>query len=78
MKQMTCRQLGGACDLVLEAETFSEMAELSKKHGSEMYQKQDPQHMEAMQKMQALMNDPEGMQNWFNSKQAEFDALPEI
>ncbi|MDB9932834.1 hypothetical protein OAD28_09005 [Flavobacteriales bacterium] len=39
MKKMTCKQLGGACDLVFEANTFDEMAELSKQHGTEMYQK---------------------------------------
>ncbi len=31
MKTMTCRQLGGACDKKFHAETFDEMAELSKK-----------------------------------------------
>ena len=30
MKTMTCRQLGGACDLGFRAESFEEMAELSK------------------------------------------------
>ena len=39
MKTMTCRQLGGACELEFRANTFEEMAELSKKHGMEMFQK---------------------------------------
>jgi hypothetical protein len=33
MKGMTCRQLGGACDLVFLAQSFGEMAEQSKQHG---------------------------------------------
>ena len=41
MKTMTCKQLGGACEMAFHAETFEEMAELSKQHGIEMYQQQD-------------------------------------
>ena len=33
MKTMSCRQLGGACDKEFHANTFEDMAELSKKHG---------------------------------------------
>lgn len=74
---MTCKQLGGACDMVFQAETFNEIAELSKQHGTEMFQKQDPAHLEAMGKMRALMNSPEAMQKWFLEKKAEFEALAE-
>jgi hypothetical protein len=75
MKSMTCKQLGGACDEIFRAETFEEIAELSKKHGGLMYQKQDPAHIEAMNQMQKLMQNPSDMQQWFESKRAEFDAL---
>ena len=77
MKTMTCKQLGGACDLKFHAETFDEMAELSKQHGMEMFQKQDEAHLEAMNKMQDLMQSPEKMQAWFEGKRKEFAALPE-
>ena len=77
MKTMTCKQLGGACDLTLRAETFEEMAELSKQHGMEMFQRQDAAHLEAMKSMQELMQSPADMQAWFESKQREFEALPE-
>jgi hypothetical protein len=77
MKSMTCNQLGGACDKVFQAETFEEMAQLSKQHGTEMFKIQDPAHLEAMGKMQELMKSPDSMQKWFMDKQAEFDALPE-
>ncbi|MGX9517354.1 DUF1059 domain-containing protein [Vibrio mediterranei] len=75
MKSMTCRQLGGACDLVFEAETFEQIAELSKRHGMEMYQKQDPAHLDAMNKIQAMMQNPEEMKAWYEEKKREFDAL---
>lgn len=77
MKSMTCKQLGGACDLVFRAATFDEMADISQKHGMAMHQKKDADHLKEMQKMGALMKNPEAMQQWFASKRAEFEALPE-
>jgi len=77
MKMMTCRQLGGACDEVFSAKTFEEIADLSKVHGLEMFQKKEPAHLEAMQKMRDLMSKPDAMEQWFESKRQEFDSLPE-
>ena len=77
MKEMTCKQLGGACDEIFQADSFEEMAELSKKHGMEMFQKGDAAHLEAMQKMKELMQSPDAMNQWFENKRKEFDALPE-
>ena len=76
MKKMTCKQLGGACDKEFQASTFEEMAELSKQHGMEMFAKQDPDHLEAIGKIQAMMTNPAAMQEWFDAKRKEFDALP--
>ena len=77
MKTMTCKQLGGACDQEFHANTFEEMAELSKKHGMEMFQQQDEAHLKAMQEMKALMQSPEAMQEWFEGKRKEFETLPD-
>lgn len=77
MKTMSCKQLGGACDKEFHAETFEEMAELSKQHGMEMHQNQDAAHLEAMQKMQELMTNPDDMKKWFDAKRQEFNDLPE-
>ncbi|WP_415884661.1 DUF1059 domain-containing protein [Neptuniibacter sp. QD29_5] len=73
---MTCRQLGGGCDLEFKANTFEEMSELAKQHGMEMFQQQDTDHLAAMQKVQLMMLDPEAMQAWMNEKREEFNALP--
>lgn len=73
---MTCRQLGGACDLEFKAETFEEMANLSQQHGVEMFQKGDAEHMKAMDEMISLMNTPEAMNKWLDEKRREFEALP--
>lgn len=55
MKTMTCKQLGGACDKEFHAKTFEEMAEMSKKHGMEMYKKGDEEHIKVMREMKELI-----------------------
>jgi len=77
MKTMTCKQLGGACDKEFTAETFDEIAEMSKAHGMEMYQASDADHLKAMGEMQELMQDPKAMGAWFENKRKEFDAITE-
>lgn len=77
MKTMTCKQLGGACELEFKASSFDEMAELSKKHGMEMFQQGDEAHLQAMNEMQSLMQNSDAMKAWFDNKRAEFDALPD-
>ena len=77
MKTMTCNQLGGACDKTFSANTFEEIAELSKQHGMEMFQKEDKAHLDAMAKMKEMMNTPDAMREWFENKKREFDALPD-
>ena len=75
MKTMNCKQLGGACDLAFHANTFEEISEMSKQHGMEMFQKKDEAHLNAMNQMQQLMQKPEAMAEWFESKRQEFEAL---
>ena len=77
MKTMTCKQLGGGCDKEFHANSFDEMAEQSKKHGMEMMQKGDENHLKAMNEMRAHMKTPDAMQEWLQNKRREFDALPE-
>lgn len=77
MKTMTCKQLGGACDKEFRASTFEEMAEMSKKHGMEMFQIGDAEHIEVMNGMKELMSNPEAMNKWMEGKRKEFEALPE-
>ena len=77
MKTITCKQLGGACDLEFKVETFEEVMELSKQHGMEMFQKGDAAHMEAIQKMMQLMQSQDQMTAWLEQKKKEFEALPD-
>jgi len=74
MKTMTCKELGGACDQEFSADTFEEIAEMSKKHAQEMYTKGDEAHMQAMKEMQDFMQSPEKMQQWMQEKREAFNA----
>lgn len=75
---MTCQQLGGACGIVFMADTFEAIAEMRKKHGMEMFQAGDAEHLEAMNNLRNLMQIPAAMEQWLNGKKKEFDALPDI
>ena len=77
MKIMTCKQLGGACDKEFHANSFEEMAAMSKQHGRDMFQQNDEAHLSAMNEMQQLMQKQDAMTEWFESKRKEFKALPE-
>lgn len=77
MKTMTCKQLGGACDMKFHANTFEEIAEMSKSHGIDMFRKGDKAHLEAMNEMKTMMEQPQKMEEWFKNKRKEFEDLPE-
>ena len=74
---MTCNQLGGACDKEFHANSFEDIAEMSKQHGMEMFQKKDEAHLKAMNNIQELMKKSGEMEKWFEMKRKEFEALPE-
>ncbi len=74
---MNCNQLGGACEKEFHADTFEEISEMSKQHGVEMFNNNDEAHLKAMNEMQELMKNPGAMNDWFENKRKEFEALPE-
>lgn len=77
MKTMTCHQLGGACDATFTANTFEEIAQLSKNHGMEMFKNNDTPHLEAMQKMRDYAQTPNAMERWYAEKKELFNSLPD-
>ena len=78
MKKMTCKQLGGACDVEFVGESFDEIATQSKKHGMEMFQIGHQAHIEAMNEMQKMMKEQSDFAKWFESKKEEFNKLNNI
>ena len=59
------------------ANSFEEMAALSKQHAMEMFQKRDEPHLKAMNEMQKLMRSPSDMSAWMDNKRKEFNSLPD-
>ena len=76
MKTMTCKQLGGACDQTLSANTFDEIAMMVSKHAREMVQQGDAAHIQAMNEMRSNMTSPDAMTAWMDEKRKAFNALP--
>ena len=77
MRAMTCKQLNGACDKEFHANTFEEMAQLSKQHGMEMYQKGDKNHIKKMNEMMDIMKDSKKMKKCMDNMRKDFDESPE-
>lgn len=75
MKTMTCKQLGGACNQEFQANSFAEIAEMSRRHGMQMTQNNDAAHLKSMNDMRELMQTPDAMADWFETKKNEFDVL---
>lgn len=42
-----------------------------------MFQQGDQEHLKAINDMKELMQKPGAMEEWFNGKKNEFNALPE-
>lgn len=78
MKQMTCQQLGGVCDVAFQGESFEEIANQSKAHAMEMFAAGDQAHIEKMNEMRELAAQPGAVEKWMAEKMAEFNNLPKV
>ena len=75
MKTMTCKQMGGPCDVAFTADTPDEMIQLGSAHVTEMADK-DSEHKKAAEMMAAAQTNPALAQEWDKKFQADFAALP--
>ncbi len=76
MKAMTCRQLGGACDLQLHGETADEVIKLQDKHLNDVAGG-DEAHAAALKEMKGRWKHPVSGMKWYKNTKREFAALPE-
>jgi len=77
MKTMTCRQLGGPCDLALRGKTANEVIKAQDGHLKEMVAKGDETHESALKEMQARWKNPLSGMGWYRKTKREFASLPE-
>ena len=77
MKTMTCRQLGGACDLALSGETADEVIQAQDKHLKQIVAGGDTDHEAALKDMKGRWKNPIKGMGWYKQTKRDFAALPE-
>ena len=77
MKTMTCRQLGGACDLALSGETADQVIQAQDKHLKEFVASGDEAHQDALKDMKGRWKNPVKGMGWYKQTKRDFAALPE-
>jgi hypothetical protein len=74
---MTCKQLGGACDLALQGDSADEVIKLQDKHLKEVVAAGDEAHQDALKEMKGRWKRPLSGMAWYRNTKREFAALPE-
>jgi hypothetical protein len=74
-KTMTCKQLGGPCDLPLQGRTADEIIKLQDKHLKDVVAGGDATHGDALAAMKGRWKHPLSGMKWYRSVKREFAAL---
>jgi predicted small metal-binding protein len=77
MKTMTCRQLGGPCDLEHRANTADEVIKAQDRHLKEAEQTGDATHRPARDAMKGRWRHPKRSMDWYGEMKQAFADLPE-
>lgn len=77
MKTMTCKQLGGACDLAFHTNTADEAIKAQDAHLKETAAAGDESHKQASEDMQKRWKNPFKGMGWYMQMKKTFKALPE-
>lgn len=76
MKTMTCKQLGGACDLALTGEDANEIIHAQDRHLREVVAAGSREHEPALRDMKARWRRPVSGMKWYRQVQRDFAAMP--
>ena len=77
MKTMTCRQMGGPCDLAFHGRDANEVIKAQDRHLKEVVAAGDTTHEAALKAMKGRWKNPIGGMGWYNQTKKDFAALPE-
>jgi hypothetical protein len=77
MKTMTCRQLGGPCDLALPGQNANDVIKAQDKHLKDAVAAGDATHAAALKDMQGRWKNPIAGMGWYRQAKRDFAALPE-
>lgn len=76
MKTMTCKQLGGPCDLIHRGEDANEVIHAQDAHLKEAVAAGDSDHGPALKEMKGRWRRPVSGMKWYRQVQRDFEALP--
>ena len=76
MKTMTCRQMGGACDLAHRGDDANEVIMAQDRHLREVVADGDTAHEAALSDMRGRWRRPVSGMKWYRQVQRDFAALP--
>lgn len=76
MKSMTCRQLGGACDLQHHGNDANEIIHAQDQHLKESVAAGSGDHEQALKEMKGRWKRPVSGLKWYRQVQRDFAALP--
>jgi predicted small metal-binding protein len=76
MKTMTCRQLGGACDLEHSGADANEIIQAQDAHLKQVVEAGDSEHEAALQEMKGRWRRPVSGLKWYRQVQRDFAARP--
>lgn len=77
MKTMTCRQLGGPCDLAHHGKTADEVIVAQDQHLKDAETAGDATHQEAREAMKGRWRRPKKSLDWYFGVKRTFAELPE-
>ena len=77
MKTMTCKQLGGPCDLQHHGETADEIIKAQDRHLKEVVAAGDTAHEDALKSMKGRWRRPISGMGWYRQVKRDFAALPD-
>jgi len=74
---MTCKQLGGPCDLPLRGETANDVIKAQDHHLRELVAGGDATHQSALKEMKGRWKNPVAGMAWYRKTKRDFAGLPE-
>jgi hypothetical protein len=77
MRTMTCRQLGGPCDLALHGETADAVIKAQDQHLKDAVKDGDGSHEQALQDMKGRWKHPIASMGWYRDTKRAFAELPD-
>jgi hypothetical protein len=77
MKTMTCRELGGPCDVAHHGATADDVIRAQDRHLKEAVSAGDAAHDGALKAMKGRWRHPWASMGWYRGVKSTFAALPE-